>query len=76
MEELEANQDKRDVIQENFDSFCSLLDISLLEQGSSQLRERVDDINQEWRRIEDRVRCKISQLKVRNKNLTGFFLGG
>ena len=60
MEELIKNQTQRDAIRENFESFCGLCDISLLDI----LRERVDDINQEWQRIEDRLRSKVADLQV------------
>lgn len=55
-----SNQSKMDSIRDNYGLFCGLCDPTLLET----LRERVEDITQEWQRIEERLKNKISNLKV------------
>jgi hypothetical protein len=54
------NQLKMDSIRDNYGAFCGLCDPSLLEM----LRERVEEITQEWQRIEERLKNKIVSLKV------------
>ena len=54
------SQPKMDSIRDNYGAFCGLCDPSLLEM----LRERVEDITQEWQRIEERLKNKIVSLKV------------
>lgn len=54
------NQSKMDSIRDNYGAFCGLCDPTLLET----LRERVEDIMQEWQRIEERLKNKIGSLKV------------
>lgn len=54
------NQTKMDSIRDSYESFCGLCDPNLLET----LRERVEDLTQEWQRIEERLKNKIVSLKV------------
>ena len=53
-------QPKMDTIRDSYDAFCGLCDPNLLET----LRERVEDLSQEWQRIEERLKNKITNLKV------------
>lgn len=55
------SQPKMDSIRDNYGAFCGLCEPSLLEM----LRERVEDITQEWQRIEERLKNKIVSLKVK-----------
>ncbi|KAI9557614.1 dystrophin [Daphnia sinensis] len=59
LDEMLSNQSKMDSIRDNYGLFCGLCDPTLLET----LRERVEDITQEWQRIEERLKNKISNLK-------------
>lgn len=54
------NQPKMDGIRANYEAFCGLCDVTLLET----LRERVDEIAQEWQSIETRLRNKIASPNV------------
>jgi hypothetical protein len=56
-----SSQPKMDSIRDNYGAFCGLCEPSLLEM----LRERVEDITQEWQRIEERLKNKIVSLKVK-----------
>lgn len=58
---MTKNRPKLDGIREDFGSFCSLCDPSLLDV----LREKVEDQSQEWQRIEERLGSKIASIKVR-----------
>ncbi len=60
MAELVDNQAKCDAIRTNFEAFCGLCDVSLLDV----LNERVSDLSSEWQRIEERLRRKVASLKV------------
>ncbi len=53
-------QPKMETIRDSYEAFCGLCDPSLLET----LRERVEDLTQEWQRIEERLKNKITSLKV------------
>ena len=53
-----------DSIRESYDAFCALCDPALLDT----LRERVEDMHQEWQRIMERLKNKIADLKVIKKN--------
>lgn len=55
------SQPKMDSIRDNYGAFGGLCDPSLLEM----LRERVEDITQEWQRIEERLKNKIVSSKVK-----------
>lgn len=55
------NQSKMDSIRANYEAFCGLCDITLLDM----LRERVEEIIEEWQSIETRLRNKIASPKVR-----------
>jgi len=60
MADLVSNQSRSEAIRDNFDTFCTLCDASLLQV----MRERIEDLNQEWQRIEARLKSKASNLKV------------
>lgn len=59
------NQPKMDSIRTNYEVFCGLCDVSLLET----LRERVEEMIEEWQSIETRLRNKIASPKVGNVTL-------
>jgi hypothetical protein len=61
-----SSQPKMDSIRDNYGAFCGLCEPSLLEM----LRERVEDITQEWQRIEERLKNKIVSLKVKKKSIS------
>ena len=54
------NQSKMESIRENYEAFCGLCDVTLLDM----LRERVEEIIEEWQSIETRLRNKIASPKV------------
>lgn len=60
LHDMVDNQTKMDSIRSSYEAFCGLCDPSLLET----LRERVEDLTQEWQRIQERLGNKISSLKV------------
>ena len=60
MADLVGSQSRSEAIRDNFDTFCTLCDASLLQV----MRERIEDLNQEWQRIEARLKSKASNLKV------------
>ena len=60
LEELTDSQTKREAIRENFATFALLCDVCLLQAT----RERIEELEQEWQRIEERLRSKISFLEV------------
>ncbi|XP_046644687.1 utrophin-like isoform X8 [Daphnia pulicaria] len=59
LDDMVSSQPKMDSIRDNYGAFCGLCEPSLLEM----LRERVEDITQEWQRIEERLKNKIVSLK-------------
>ena len=65
MEDLTSNLLQKEGIRENYETFCTLCDASLLEV----MRERIEDLNQEWQRIEARLKSKASNLKVLSASL-------
>ena len=70
MADLVSNQSRSEAIRNNFDTFCTLCDASLLQV----MRERIEDLNQEWQRIEARLKSKASNLKVLSSLSHLFFL--
>ena len=61
--DMTENQGKINSIRESYNAFCALCDPALLET----LRERVEDMHQEWQRILERLRNKVADLKVNKK---------
>lgn len=64
------NQTKMENMRDNYEAFCGLCDPNLLDT----LRERVEDLTQEWQRIEERLQNKIANLKVPfSSRVTAFY---